>query len=308
MRNWNGALVLALVGIVSASAGRAGAQSAADDMPRYTTRVIASGLQRPTGLAIRGSDELYFTELPTPGVPGAVGGSNRVSRLDIQTGVIDVITTGEPEPTNLAVAPGGDVYWTCKSAGVILRLMEEAGVSLFASGLNAPSGITIGRRGAVVYTEVPTPGIPGAQGGMNNVSLIRGNDKLVINMGEPEPVDVVVSRDGDLYWTCRTAGVILRRSAATGQVAPLLSGLAAPTGIAIDHRGEILYFTEVPTPGVAGGDNRVRALTLRTGVLRTIDAGDPEPTDIAVARNGNVYWTCSSAGVIVEARRIRRHE
>ncbi|MGD9904332.1 MAG: hypothetical protein AB7U83_12780 [Vicinamibacterales bacterium] len=301
-----GAALAALLGVVSPLAAQDGAATAT---PRFTTSVIASGLERPTGIAIRGSDELYFTELPTPGVPGSAGGTNRVSRLDLPTGEIEVITTGEPEPTNLAVASDGDVYWTCKSAGVILRLMDDAGVSLFASGLDKPSGITVWRRHAVVYTEVPTPGVPGSQGGRNNVSAIVAGGKFVLNAGEPEPVDVVVSRRGDLYWTCKSAGVILRRSAATGQVTPLLTGLASPTGIALDHKGETLYFTEVPTPGVpgsAGGRNRVRSLTLRTGALRTIDEGDPEPTDIAVARNGNLYWTCTSAGVIVEARRTGR--
>ncbi len=281
----------------------------AQPTPEYRTSVVASGLQRPTGIAIRGSDELYFTELPTPGVPGPAGGRNRVSRLDLESGEIENITTGEPEPTNLAVASDGDVYWTCKSAGVILRLMEQGGVSLFASNLNRPSGISVFRRNAVVYTEVPTPGVPGSQGGTNNVSVIHGLGKFVINAGEPEPVDVVVSRHGDLYWTCRTAGVILKRSAETGIVAPLLTGLAAPTGIALDHKGETLVWTEVPTPGVSGasgGSNRVRALNLRSGAIRSINEGDPEPTDVTVARNGNIYWTCTSAGVIVEAKRIGR--
>jgi hypothetical protein len=41
-------------------------------------------------------------------------------------------------------------------------------------------------------------------------------------------------------------------------------------------------------------------------MVRVIHEGDPEPTDVAVARNGNVYWTCTSAGVIVEAKRIGR--
>jgi sugar lactone lactonase YvrE len=310
MKAVTGATLVALLGIVLPLSTQDGA-NAAVAAPRFSTSVIASGLQRPTGIAIRGSDDLYFTELPTPGVAGAAGGSNRVSRLDVGTGEIEVITTGEPEPTNLAVAADGDVYWTCKSAGVILRLMDVGGVSLFASGLNKPSGLTVWRRDAVVYTEVPTPGVPGSQGGLNNVSVIHGLGKFVINAGEPEPVDVVVSRSGDLYWTCKSAGVILRRSFATGQVSPLLTGLTSPTGIALDHKGETLYFTEVPTPGVpgsAGGRNRVRAVTLRTGILWTVDAGDPEPTDIAVARNGNLYWTCSSAGVIVEAKRIGRRK
>ena len=303
------AATAAFLGVVSV----AGAQEArpASQAPQYKTSVVARGLQQPTGIAIRGSDELYFTELPTPGVAGPAGGRNRVSRLDLESGEIENITTGEPEPTNLAVASDGDVYWTCKSAGVILRLMEEGGVSLFASNLDRPSGISIFRRNTVVFTQVPTPGVPGSQGGRNNVSVIHGFGKFVINAGEPEPVDVVVSRRGDLYWTCRTAGVILKRSIDTGVVAPLLTGLAAPTGIALDHKGDTLVFTEVPTPGVPGtqgGKNRVRALNLRSGAIHSVDEGDPQPTDVAVARNGNIYWTCTSAGVIVEAKRIGRRE
>lgn len=298
-----GATIVALLNIPSPALAQ---QSS---VPEYKLSVVARGLQRPTGIAIRGSDELYFTELPTPGVPGPADGKNRVSRLDIESGEIENITTGEPEPTNLAVASDGDVYWTCKSANVILRLMEDGGVAPFATNLNRPSGITVFRRNTVVYTEVPTPGVPGSKGGTNTVSVIHGGHKFVISKGEPEPVDVVVSRSGDLYWTCRTAGVILRRSMATGAITPLLTGLASPTGIAIDHKGETLVFTEVPTPGVPGtqgGKNRVRAMNLRTGAVRSINEGDPEPTDVAVARNGSIYWTCTSAGVIVEAKRVGR--
>ncbi len=303
-----GALCVACVG-VAASAAAQPAELARESAPQYRISVVARGLQRPTGIAIQGSDELYFTELPTPGVAGPNGGRNRVSRLDIESGEIENITTGEPEPTNLAVASDGDVYWTCKSANVILRLMEDGGVAPFATNLNRPSGITVFRRNTVVYTEVPTPGVAGPDGGRNNVSAIHGFGKFVINAGEPEPVDVVVSRRGDLYWTCKTAGVILRRSFATGAVTPLLTGLASPTGIALDHKGDTLVFTEVPTPGVpgsAGGKNRVRAMNLRTGAVRSINEGDPEPTDVAVARNGSIYWTCTSAGVIVEAKRVSR--
>ena len=306
MKSVISATIVAFLGVVSPAAAQQATSAPA--APQYTLSVVARGLQKPTGIAIKGSDELYFTELPTPGVPGPLGGRNRVSRLDIESGDIENITTGEPEPTNLAIGGDGDVYWTCKTAGVILRLVEDSGVSLFASNLASPSGITVFRRNTVLYTEVPTPGVPGSQGGRNNVSAIVGFGKVVVSSGEPEPVDVVVARNGDLYWTCKTAGVILKRSFATGVVAPLLTGLASPTGIALDYKGETLVFTEVPTPGVPGsqgGRNRVRALNLRTRAVHSVNEGDPQPTDVAVARNGNIYWTCTSAGVIVEAERIR---
>ena len=270
--------------------------------PTYLFNVVARGLDRPVGIAIEGSEDLYFTEVPHPGVPGA---GNGVSHLDLEGGVITPISSGEPEPTHIGLSRNGDVYWTCKSAGVILRHLEATGMTeLVRSGLAKPSGISIGRDGSVYFTEIPAPGVGG---GPNTVSVLRGNGKMVISMGEPEPTDVVVARNGDLYWTCKSAGVILRRS--NGVTSLLRSGLDSPSGIALDHKDEVLYFTEVPTPGVAGrngGRNTVRALTLATGELQTIHAGDPEPTDVAVARNGNLYWTCTSAGVIVEAKRRGR--
>lgn len=264
----------------------------------YTTRVVASGLQRPVGIAVDGSHTVYFTQVPTPGVGG---GANGVFSLDLDTGAVTTIHQGEPEPTNIAIDRTGDLYWTCKSAGVILRAAPGGSAELVLGGQQAPSGISVDRYGRVYFTEVPDPGVAGAG---NQVAVWADGGKMVLSSGEPEPVDVVVSRDGTLYWTCRTAGVILRQR--DGATELLASGLDMPTGIAVDHLGQTLYFTEVPTPGVSGaqgGSNAVKAIDLATGEIAVIDEGDPEPTDVAVARNGNVYWTCTSAGVIVEAKR-----
>jgi sugar lactone lactonase YvrE len=253
----------------------------------------------PVGITVEGSETVYFTLVPTPGVGG---GANGVAKLDLETGAITMLHVGEPEPTNIAIDRGANLYWTCKSAGVILRQTEEGTTSLFLEGLEQPSGISVGKNGNVYFTEIPNPGVPNAG---NRVSVTDGNTKVILHQGEPEPADIVVSRNGSLYWTCKTAGVLLQR--VNGETSVLLDGLNNPVGIALDHKGETLYFTEVPTPGVpgsAGGRNRVNEFDLRTKTARVIHEGDPEPTDVAVARNGNVYWTCTSAGVIVEARRV----
>ena len=86
----------------------------------------------------------------------------------------------------------------------------------------------------------------------------------------------------------------------------LLTGLTSPVGIALNRSGRLLYWTEVPTPGVSGkngGTNKVWQYNLKTGVKTLVNSGDPEPTDVTVGPNGDIYWTCSSAGVIVEARK-----
>ena len=54
-----------------------------------------------------------------------------------------------------------------------------------------------------------------------------------------------------------------------------------------------------------GGRNKVWEFDLKKSVKTLVHAGDPEPTDITVAKNGKLYWTCTSAGVIVEAARGR---
>ena len=269
----------------------------------YTFRVIAKNLSRPLGIAVSGSAMLYFTQVPTPGV---AGGTNSVAELDLENGAITILHQGEPEPTNIVVDREENLYWTCKSAGVILK-QNEAGVTTpILTKLNKPSGIAVDRRGNIYFTEVPTPGVPGRK---NGVSVFDGTTKTVLHTGEPEPTDIVVSRHGELYWTCKSAGVILEQTG--GVTSVLVNGLNKPTGIALSKNGRKLYFTEVPTPGVPGtrgGKNTVKVLNLRTKEIRVIHAGDPEPTDVAVARNGDVYWTCTSAGVIIEAKLQRRNE
>ena len=285
----------------------AGAVQAQSTSP-YQFRVVASGLHRPTGIAVQGNHTLFFTEVPTPGVNGSQGGSNSVSQLDLASGGINVLHTGEPEPLNITVGQDNEIYWTCRTAGVILQQDDEGNTRVALGGLKKPSGVSVDRCGNLFFTQIPTPGINGANGGSNSVNFALGTNVVVLHMGEPEPVDIVASRDGDLYWTCRTAGVILTSSQG-GAATLLLNQLQKPTGIAIDAEGKKLYFTEVPTPGVSGangGLNKVWQYNLNTGTKKLIHSGDPEPTDIAVARNGNIYWTCSSAGVIVEAKRKNR--
>jgi streptogramin lyase len=286
-------VTLFLAGIASAAAGS-----------EYSIRVIASGLQSPTGITIDGSETIYFTQVPTPGV---AGGSNSVASLDLESGQITVLHMGEPEPRNITIDRNGALYWSCTSAGVILTHDEDGNTTQFLTGLQRPIGIAAGRGGTIYFTEVPTPGVAG---GMNRVVASDGTTQTTLHMGEPEPVDIVVAKNGDLYWTCRSAGVILRRS--KGVTTQFLTGLDAPVGIAIDHKGENLFFTEVPTPGVSGrngGRNKVWRVHLASGARTLVADGDPEPTDITVARNGTVYWTCTAAGVIVEARRLKRsHE
>lgn len=272
---------------------------------RYTTKVVARDLDRPTGISVSLGGRVYFTELPTPGVGGADGGKNRVNVLNPNNGRVRNLTTGEPEPTNLATNFFGDVYWTCKSAGVILTLDGGRGdAKLVIDKLDKPSGMAAYPLGLVqFFTEVPTPGLSGANGGKNKVSAFLDGLglKFAIDEGDPQPTDVAVDLSGNVYWTCTSAGVIVKSSG--GKTEVIARDLDKPYGIATDYLGH-LYFTEVPTPGKSGangGKNKVSKLNLASGKITVIDKGDPDPIDVTAHPDGTVYWTCRSAGVIVEA-------
>ncbi|MEW6253229.1 MAG: hypothetical protein AB1716_21530 [Planctomycetota bacterium] len=276
----------------------------------YQFQVIARDLQKPTGIVagnVGRTVQVFFTEVPTPGVPGGQGGRNGVKVLDPESRVISTINMGEPEPVNLAYGQDGALYWTCKSAGVILRRDSQGMIAPFLTDLEKCNGIAVDPMGIVFFTELPTPGVPGNMGGRNRVSKTDGHSIKVLTTGEPEPTDIAVDPAGTAYWTCKSAGVILKRTA-DGQVSLFLSGLNKPVGIALGPGGRNLYFTEVPTPGVPGsmgGGNIVWKVNTQTRARTIVHFGDPEPTDITAAADGRLFWTCTSAGVIVEARLTR---
>lgn len=210
----------------------------------YKTTILVKGLNKPSGIAVHSSGDLYFTEIPSP---GKFGSNNTVSLWIARTGKTSVIVKGEPAPTHIVVLPNRDFYWTCNSAGVIMRGKGTSHSSI-GTGLSNPNGIAVTGKGRVFFTQLPTPGKPGNQGGRNSVAELVKGAATVLKSGEPEPVDIVVDANNNLYWTCKSAGVILTRNAKTSKVSLVLDNLDKPVGIAMDAAGN-LYFTEVPTPG-----------------------------------------------------------
>ncbi len=137
----------------------------------YEFRIVASGLSRPVGIAVDGENRLVFTQVPTPGVAEGVNG---VFRLDLESNQVTTLHIGEPEPTNVALDANGDVYWTCKSAGVILKQDTEGNTARFLGNLEKPTGLGLDRDGLVYFTEVPAPGVAGAG---NRVSVSDGGHR-----------------------------------------------------------------------------------------------------------------------------------
>jgi hypothetical protein len=182
-----------------------------------TQSVLLRNLKSPVGIDVPlfAPGFIFFTQVPTPGVPGTAGGSNDVNvAIQLLRSYFSFpLNMGEPEPVDIAVGLDGTVYWTCRTAGVILMRNTSGEISVVESGLDSPMGLDIDLYGRLYWTEVPTPGVSGTNGGRNRVVRYTPStdETLVINSGDPEPYDVTVSLFGDeVFWTCRSAGVILR--------------------------------------------------------------------------------------------------
>ena len=110
--------------------------------------------------------------------------------------------------------------------------------------------------------------------------------RTLLNSLEPAPTDIVVAKNGDLYYTCQSAGVIIHQPAGQSPYKRTIwAGFQSPMGIALDPTEENLYFTEVPTPnvnGANGGKNTVSRFNLATQTASVLHSGDPFPNSIAV--------------------------
>ncbi len=184
-----------------------------------------------------------------------------------------------------------------------------------ASGLTRPGDLAVDAKGRITVLEQATQGRAASVSridlGTGVLTLVQtGPDTpaaLSVGPGgavKPAARATAVAPNGDTFWTSPDEGLIYQQRASGGPPRVLASGLESPRGIAIDPEGRSLFYTEVPTPGVAGaagGSNRVSVLDLRTLSRTVIDSGDPEPAGIAVAPDGSIFFTSASRGAIVQA-------
>jgi hypothetical protein len=132
-----------------ASLARAGADS-------YETQVVVRGLTRPTGIVAQGSKTLYITQLPTPGVPGSMGGQNTVDKISLRQGE-SKLDHGEPNPPTSRSA-NAHLYRT-PSAGVIWGAADRA---MFNCSGRAGSRVELQwMMGQRLFPLCP-PGVPGS--------------------------------------------------------------------------------------------------------------------------------------------------
>lgn len=263
--------------------------------PAFTYNEVATGLTKPTGVALGGANSLLVSQ--QPGAPLDAS----LARIDLRTGAVDLAGTGPAVQSGFAANRTGRLYWVDGAKGALMTQgsLREAPTVLHAGGMLPATAIAVDSSDRVYLA-----GAAGSGGMGTTAVLVRGGAITAIpDPAGPDKTTLVAGAAGDLYWTSSSAGLIYHRSP-DGKGNVVVSGLNAPQGLALDAAENVLYFTEVPTPGVAGsagGKNTVNALDLASLARTVVHKGDPQPTGVAVAPNGNVYWTSTSRGVVMVA-------
>ncbi len=273
------------------------AQTPASDPPPaaapFTYTQVASGLAKPTGLALGGANTLVVSQEPTNPLDASI------ARVDLRTGALRVQGADPAVRSGIAANHAGRLYWVDANRGALMTqgATESAPSVLHAGGMLPATALAVDSADRVYLAGTTS------SGGTAAVIVRGGAISAIPDPAGPEKSTLVAAASGDLYWTSSAAGLIYHR-APDGSGSVILSGLKAPRGLALDASENLLYFTEVPTPGVAGasgGKNTVNALDLTSMTRTVIHSGDPQPSAVAVAPNGNVYWTSTSRGVIMVA-------
>ncbi len=255
---------------------------------------VATGLSKPTGITLGGANTLVVAQQP------AAPQDASIATISLSTGAIHLRGTGPAVQSGFAANHAGRLYWVDASKGALMTqgTTDESPTVLHSGGLLPATTIAVDSADRVYVADVSP-----MAGGTAAVLVRGGSISSIPDASGPAKTTLVAGTSGDLYWTSSVAGVLYHRAPnGTGNV--LVSGLNAPQGLALNASENVLYFTEVPTPGVdgsAGGRNTVNALDLSTLARRVVHTGDPQPTGVAVAPNGNVYWTSTSRGTVMVA-------
>ncbi|MBK9798093.1 MAG: PKD domain-containing protein [Holophagaceae bacterium] len=294
-------LGVALIALPSFNCGKSSSQAAQPASPgqpgaaaSFTYNEVATGLSSPKGIALGGASTLIVSQQP------AAPQDASIARINLSTGGLTLQGAGPAVHSGFAANHSGRLYWVDASSGALMTQAssDHSPAVLHAGGMLPATTLAVDAADKVyIAGSAPSPA------GMAAVLVLGGGLASIPDSGGPEKTALAAGVSGDLYWTSSRDGLIYHRTP-DGQGSVVLSGLSAPQGLSLDAAENILYFTEVPTPGTsgaAGGRNTVNALDLATGTRTVIHRGDPQPTGVVVAPNGNVYWTSTSRGVVMVA-------
>ena len=176
------------------------------------------------------------------------------------------------------LAHADNVYVSDSTGGTILQFDSSGNESIFASGLDQPSGLVFGNNGDLYVAD------------SGNGTILRfdmGGNESVFASGLNNPTGLAFDGNGDLYVADSGAGTILQfNSSGNGSV--FASGLNHPSYLAFDNSGNLYASTQRTIVEFGSGGNQSTIFSALNYVY-----------GIAFDSAGDLYVSLQNAGSIV---------
>ena len=233
------------------------------------TTLVSSGLNRPYGVAVDGSGNVYIADTDNNAIKEWSATTQTVSTL---------VSSGLNQPLGVAVDGAGNVY----IADTFNNAIEEWNVTtqtvstLVSSGLNQPLGVAVDGAGNVYIADANNNAI-------KEWSVTTQTVTTLVSLGLSYPEGVTVDGAGNVYIADTFNNAIKEWNVTTQTVSTLVSsGLYRPYGVAVDGAGN-LYIADT-------GNNAIKEWSATTQTVSTlVSLGLNQPFGVAVDGAGNLY-------------------
>ncbi len=291
-----------------------GVQVVPDDL----TTLVGSGLASPQLIATDAAGNIYIAGSSGNEVSVLPAASGSLYGVAVTGGSLaTLVSSGLATPTGVAVDPAGNLYIS-NSGNNTLSVLPAVDGALFgvpvtagvlttlvpaASGLSDPEGIAFDAGNLYVSEGSGSIAVlPAASGTVFGTAVTADTLATVVSAGLNADFNIAFDAAGNLYIANQGTGSVLVLPVASGTLygnpvtadtlATLISGLATPTGLALDSSGD-LYVSD-------SGAATVSVLPAASGTLfgTSVTAGTPAtlvssglqgPTGLALDGQGDLY-------------------
>ena len=245
--------------------------------------VVSSGLNKPYGVTVDGSGNIYIADTWNHAIKEWLAASNNV---------ITLVSSGLLTPCGVAVDSSGNVYIADNAPGTVSEWIAASNTVttlVYSGGLNEPYGVAVDSIGNVYIADTWNDAIKVWMAATNYVNTL-------VSSGLSVPHGVAMDGSGNVYIADTGNNAIKEWVAASNTVITLVSsGLNIPFGVAVDGIGNV-YIAD-------SHNNAIKEWVAASNIVSTlVSTGLRNPDGVAVDGAGNLFIANSGSNAIWNCR------
>jgi sugar lactone lactonase YvrE len=229
------------------------------------TKVGASGLSNPRGVAVDGAGDVFIADSLNA----------RVVEIPAGGGAQTTVGSGLVLPTGVAVDGQGDVFIADLGNNAVVEVLAGGGGQInLGNGLSYPEGVALDGAGDLFIADSNNNRVV-------EIPAIGGGQNILAVSGLNYPTAVALDRAGDVFIADSNNNRVVELPAGGGAQTTVGSGLNNPNGVAATGGGDVFVADT--------GNNRVVEIPAGGGAQATLGSGFKSPDGLAVNGTGDVF-------------------